>query len=273
VAMTANTFAEDQSACSAAGMNDFVAKPIDPRALLETACRWTGVDIPKVVVKAVPAAKQDTQELRAQLGSIGGLTAEAGLAVHQGDWRRHATFLQRFCAERADTVVKLRAEIAAQQWLDARRTIHTLKGLAGTLGAVRLQHTALAVETALLDPHLRSDLTGQLADLEVELSTLVHALQARLPQQEEVRRPPPLDWTLAAHVCDDLAVLLDQDDTGAIELFREHADLLRQALGSAAPSLEAALQGFDFERAAGLLRVTRQADNRLQPKSRPPSEV
>ncbi|MBI5608051.1 MAG: response regulator [Deltaproteobacteria bacterium] len=272
VAMTANTFAEDQSACSAAGMNDFVAKPIDPRALLETACRWTGVDVPRELAKPVAAAKADTQELRAQLGSIGGLTAEAGLAVHQGDWRRYAKFLQRFCAERADTVTKLRAEIAAQQWLDARRTVHTLKGLAGTLGAVRLQHAAVAVESALLDPQLRGDLTGQLADLEVELSTLVHALQARLPEREDARRPPPIDWSLAAHVCDDLSALLAQDDTGAIDLYREHADLMRTALASAAPSLEAALQGFDFERAAGLLRVCRMADNRLQHRARPATE-
>jgi hypothetical protein len=40
IAMTANAFAEDRQSCLAAGMNDFVAKPYDPNALLTTLLKW-----------------------------------------------------------------------------------------------------------------------------------------------------------------------------------------------------------------------------------------
>lgn len=40
IAMTANAFGEDRQACLNAGMNDHVAKPVDPEALYGTLLRW-----------------------------------------------------------------------------------------------------------------------------------------------------------------------------------------------------------------------------------------
>ncbi len=42
VAMTANAFVEDSAKCRAAGMNDFVAKPVDPQTLFATLAKWLG---------------------------------------------------------------------------------------------------------------------------------------------------------------------------------------------------------------------------------------
>jgi len=40
IAMTANAFDEDRRACMGAGMNDFMAKPVDPHVFFETLLRW-----------------------------------------------------------------------------------------------------------------------------------------------------------------------------------------------------------------------------------------
>jgi two-component system sensor histidine kinase/response regulator len=48
IAITANAFGEDQARCFAAGMNDFVSKPVDPERLYTTLLKWLrqGADIP-----------------------------------------------------------------------------------------------------------------------------------------------------------------------------------------------------------------------------------
>ena len=40
LALTANAFDEDRRACKAAGMDDFIVKPVDAEALYDTILRW-----------------------------------------------------------------------------------------------------------------------------------------------------------------------------------------------------------------------------------------
>jgi len=54
IAMTANAFGEDRQACLDAGMNDHVAKPVDPERLYATLARW----LPSAESEASPRASR-----------------------------------------------------------------------------------------------------------------------------------------------------------------------------------------------------------------------
>jgi CheY-like chemotaxis protein len=40
IALTANAFSEDRERCFEAGMNDFIAKPVDPDVMFATLRKW-----------------------------------------------------------------------------------------------------------------------------------------------------------------------------------------------------------------------------------------
>jgi CheY-like chemotaxis protein len=47
VALTAHTTKEDRDVCLAAGMDDYLSKPIDPQVLAETLAKWLGISSPQ----------------------------------------------------------------------------------------------------------------------------------------------------------------------------------------------------------------------------------
>ena len=85
--------------------------------------------------------------------------------------------------------VRFAAHLAENRHGDAERAAHTLKGIAGTIGARQLQEEARVVEASLHNGALPQDLEPLLQPAEQTLKQLVSALQASLPA--EVASAPP----------------------------------------------------------------------------------
>ncbi len=99
VAMTANAFGEDRAACLEAGMNDHVAKPVDPERLFETLLRWLPAPmappppprpLPPASAPVAPAPLQD------RLAAVEGLDVALALRQVGGDLAVLRRALQRF---------------------------------------------------------------------------------------------------------------------------------------------------------------------------------
>ena len=142
VAMTANVMNSDRERCLAAGMNDYVAKPLCPEALfaaLERAVSANSPEVSMIESEAVPSATLSL-DLRTALNEI-------------GDSALFAKMASMFLAEWDDYIARVRRSVEASDVHELRMHAHTLKSLLGMFHAdvarrstVDLENAALSVE-------------------------------------------------------------------------------------------------------------------------------
>jgi CheY-like chemotaxis protein len=188
VAMTANAMASDREACLAAGMNEHVGKPFELAALVKTLLRLTNFDA------QAPVEASGTVELwgEAAASPVPPALAQA-LERLGGQTALYARTARAFDAQLADLVQTLAAQGAsAQLWA---RELHSVKGLAGTLGLASLAQRLAALEQQVTAAQARSERLDApfLERLYAELEESVNVGRAALAQALQV-----LDLTQAS---------------------------------------------------------------------------
>ena len=248
VAMTANAMPQHREQCLQAGMQDFVTKPIDPEQLWSTLLRWIApkqdcVDGAPDTVS--PATRAEPVQLPRD---IHGLDTALGLRRVLGKEATYLHMLRKFINGQRDAMALVEWALAEDDWPGAERVAHTLKGVAGNVGATQVQAHAAALEEALrvrAPPDTVQALT-QTAD--ASLTALLAALQQQLPEEEQVQASNA-DAGRLSELVSELKALLQADDSAALDLFGEHAALLKFAYPAQFQSLESAMEGYDFSRA------------------------
>ena len=138
IAMTAHAASSYRDECVAAGMNDYITKPIDARILIDTVKRWTGA-----VLTAVP------QTVLLSDDAWPGIDRPAALLRVNGNIALLRRLLHLLATEYADTPQRIASAIATSDWKTAARLAHTVVGSAGNLSATRLYAVAQTLEAAL----------------------------------------------------------------------------------------------------------------------------
>jgi CheY-like chemotaxis protein len=249
IAMTANAMASDRILCLEAGMNDHIAKPIDPDQLFGVLLRWIRRDSDGKAAKA-PAAAQpaDGHAGEAEL-SIPGIDVRAGLKRTGSNRRRYEILLRKFAEQQADAVAAMKKALSAGDRATAERAAHSLKGAAGTLGANALSEAAAKVETAIKSGHGVDD---AIRFLSLSLDTVLAELRAALPTESSGNGAgaPSGDPISVKAPLIRLKQLLETDDGEAADFIVDAKPVLAGVLTPAEiKTLSDRVGNFDFDSA------------------------
>jgi signal transduction histidine kinase/HPt (histidine-containing phosphotransfer) domain-containing protein len=246
IAMTANAMASDREACLAAGMNDHVGKPFELDHLVALLLRHTGravVTEPTAIPPPLPTQAAE-------------LDMEAALRRLGGDTDLLGTLLHAFARDMAQAPQQLNAHLEAGLQDEAVRAMHTLKGLAATVGTSRLAQVATELEKRLREgvpPQARADVVRH---LQHAIDAAARALQPVLLQYAQpVTQSSGNGATTAMEALDALQrtadlralhQLLDASNMEALEVFARMQQTYGSAWESAFAPMAQAIAQLDF---------------------------
>ena len=137
VAMTAHAMEGDREQCLAAGMDDYITKPVSPAAIGAVVRRW--VRTPGARNAAAPA---ETQPAALDAARIAQLRATLG----RGDGAQFRRLVETFLGDTGVRLGELRQCLNRKDAAMVRRLAHTLRGSCLSLGALRMTEVASALE-------------------------------------------------------------------------------------------------------------------------------
>ena len=176
IAMTAHALDGERNKCLVAGMNDYVTKPIDPDLLFTVLSRWIE-PITEMPISATPSPASAPKGLPP---SIPGIDMPSALKMLGGNESLLRQLLGTFRAKYLTSADAIDEYLSENDVETATRLAHTLKGVSGNLGAVKVFKAAAELEALLREGGDRDQARPLLASLELALGEIGEGLDEAL---------------------------------------------------------------------------------------------
>lgn len=185
IAMTAAAMSEDRDAARAAGMDDHLSKPIDIERLVGVLQRW----IPERTIAPAVLPAPLPAEAGPAIPPIDGIDVQQALTRLGGNAALLRRLLRQFADGYGEAALPLQTSLDRGDRATAARMLHSLRGTAGSIGAMQVHAAAAALETALA-----AGSTVDLGDLRAAIARACSAIALQVDDAVPVASatPPPL---------------------------------------------------------------------------------
>ena len=218
IAMTANAMQGDKEKCLDVGMNDHVAKPINPKELFSALIQW----IPKIERDEQELASSPTEpKLNQEQGvllELPGIDVDSGLMRVNGNKNLYRKLLSSFYNKNKGMKQEIEKAIEEGDLKLAERLVHTVKGVASTIGADKLAKVSQPLETELRNGN-KSIGDNLWNDFWNNLDAILNTVKQLEPEEGEgqaeldlskIKLPQPLIDSMGNDVEGGLLMELDQ---------------------------------------------------------------
>ena len=249
LAMTAHAMPGDKEKSLEAGMNEHLTKPIDPEELKKALGKYLDEDD----VFYAPDSR-DLSETDDELPDFPGIDSAKGLRNIGGKKDSYFKVLQGFKERYAGFKDELKAVMAESGPEQALIIIHSLKGISGNIGAVKLYEFCRILEGDLRE----EDLSGYEGDLQLfvsELDLVIKGLQGLKVVSEDNSREYVYDKEKSFNLINKLYIMLGEGDAecgDVLDELRTHFNLER--FEEQLAELTRYIENFDFDDGRSLLK-------------------
>ncbi|RNF51990.1 response regulator [Marinomonas hwangdonensis] len=262
VALTAGALTEEKNRALAAGMDDFLTKPINPSKLINTLRGLVEVYRGKEVAIIEPfnSTEPEMPHESDTWPTITGLDSATAKSMLLGDKALFLNTLGRLLEEYANLALAPDEEIdapdSASLRLEAASQVHKLRSVSGMVGSDKIQQLAAQAETLLRSDHnpakhVLVELSFALQELQQASSVILTAWKKEKLDSVPSKGEVPI---LQSETVEHILTLLEAQDLSALEEFDEHSASFHEVLGEVRfQALQQSLEKLNYKEAIDIL--------------------
>ncbi|BCG65139.1 MAG: two-component system, sensor histidine kinase and response regulator [Methyloprofundus sp.] len=258
IAMTAHAMVGDKEKSLNAGMNEHITKPIDPSELHNTLARWLRPALANVTESS---SQQDNIDLVVLPDYSENLDVDWGLQRIGGNRKLFSKLLHEFYQDHQEDMQLIESAMAEQRTQEVQHIVHTIKGVAGNIGARKLQQSCTKLEQALLTGEqisndlflFKQDFQQLFAQLQ-QFASLLAPINKDIATLDSSAVPSYFSPEKLAELTALLAQLLQGGDVTALDELSKVKQQLPASSHIEIQSLQQAIENFDFDLAITLLK-------------------
>ena len=260
--MTANALAKHRKIAQKAGMDDYIAKPINERDMFSTMAKWIK---PSGLIKQKSKNLVKSDEIVEEVTEIPELECidtRWGLAIAQDNKALYRRLLGMFYDGQKDFVERFRQVWDEGDMRALERSAHTLKGVSGNIGARKVQETAYELEKVCHERRPETEIEVWLDKVEKTLLPVLTSLENLTEVKEKANgNKEQIDTEELKTRLKELAQLLIRSDTIALDLVRTMPELGGvEEYHAQLEELKTKVHGYEFDEALEQIEKTDRQD-------------